>query len=128
LERTGAPRSRRESELQREERHARLPRVRTFGDGASAARQGREDPAESRRRRRRARTQQASEALVFGSRGWVPESGLIRCLLSGWLPIFAAWKADTDRGEHITGAVNNSLLRFDEFGALSSPVAASNIQ
>jgi hypothetical protein len=23
----------------------------------------------------------------------IPESGLIRCLLSSWLPMFAAWKA-----------------------------------
>jgi hypothetical protein len=35
-------------ELQREERRARLLRVRTFGDGASAARQGGENPAENR--------------------------------------------------------------------------------
>jgi hypothetical protein len=69
----GARRSRRESELQGEERRGRLLRIRTFGDGASAARQGRENPAENRGRGGRARTQQVSEAVMFGFRGCVAQ-------------------------------------------------------
>jgi hypothetical protein len=82
LERTGARRSRREPELQREERRARLLRVRTFGDGHVRRPPGcREKPAENRRRGR-ARTHQVGEAVMFR----FPRVGRPGCGLSGQPP------------------------------------------
>jgi hypothetical protein len=59
LERTGARRSRRKSELQRKERRVSRLRIQSFGDGASPAASGcRENPAETGDAGARARTQQ----------------------------------------------------------------------